>query len=66
MRLSVNVPIPTTKAYFDFKKGKFLKDYESAFPGLPTMYHVEDNWANYDVLKPLIDERFAAWKKKKG
>lgn len=58
------VGLAFTIAYFDFEKGKYLRDYEKAFPGLPSMYHVVDTWDNYNTLKPLIDKRFAAWKKK--
>jgi hypothetical protein len=55
-----------TTEYFDFENGKFLKDYEKLFPGLPSMYHVQDTWENYNKLKPVIDKRYAAWKKKNG
>lgn len=55
-----------TKAYFDFDKGQYLKDYEKLLSGkLPSMYHVQDTWENYDLLKTQIDNRFAAWKKKR-
>jgi hypothetical protein len=56
-----------TKAYFDFDKGKYLKDYEKILAAdLPTTYHVQDSWENYDQLKPCIDKRFAAWRRKRG
>ncbi|MGZ5232475.1 MAG: DUF7832 domain-containing protein [Burkholderiales bacterium] len=49
--------------YFDLQTGKFVKDYEEIFcKRLPSMYHVEDSWANYDKLKQRVDERYAAWK----
>jgi hypothetical protein len=55
------------QAYFDFDKGRYLEDYEKMLvAGLPSMYHVQDSWDNYDRLKPQIDKRFAAWKKKHG
>ena len=55
-----------TKAYFDFDKGQYLTDYDKLLSGkLPTMYHVQDTWENYDHLKAQIDKRFAAWKKKR-
>jgi hypothetical protein len=28
---------------------------------LPSQYHVEDTWENYEKLKARIDERFAEW-----
>ena len=55
-----------TQAYFDFKKGKYLKDYKALLAdSLPTAYHVKDSWENYDRLKPQIDKRFSAWRKKR-
>jgi hypothetical protein len=55
-----------TRAYFDFEKGKYLKDYEKLLAAdLPSMYHVPDTWESYDTLKPQIDKRYAAWQKKK-
>ena len=49
--------------YFDFQKGKYLKDYEAAFGGVgPTLYHVVDSWENFDRLKPVLDRRFTEWK----
>lgn len=55
------------QAYFDFDKGEYLKDYEKVLTKkLPTMYHVKDSWENYNLLKPCIDKRFAAWRQKRG
>lgn len=52
--------------YFDFERGKFVQDYEELLSSrLPTMYHVEDTWANYDTLKKRIDERYSEWKRTK-
>jgi hypothetical protein len=51
--------------YFDFEKGSYLKDYgECLAKGLPTMYHVQDTWENYDKIKQRIDQRYQAWKKR--
>jgi hypothetical protein len=51
-------------AYFDFKHGKYLADYQELLAkGLPTPYHVADTWENYDILRKRIDERYAALKK---
>src|SRR5262249_46048100 len=56
-----------TQAYFDFEKGKYLKDYDKLLSGgLASMYHVPDTWASYDALKPQIDKRYAAWRRKRG
>jgi hypothetical protein len=54
------------RAYFDFKKGMYLKDYESLLAkGLRSAYHVQDTWENYEKLKQQIDKRFAIWQKKR-
>jgi hypothetical protein len=29
---------------------------------LPTAYHVEDSWENFNILRKKIDERFFDWK----
>lgn len=53
-----------TQAYFDFDKGEYLADYEKILGAeLPTLYHVEDSWRNYDRLRPHLDRRFASWKR---
>jgi hypothetical protein len=40
----------------------YIDDYEAALGGvLPTLYHVEDSWDNYDRLAPIIDQRFSRW-----
>jgi hypothetical protein len=50
--------------YFDFDSGQFLEDYETTLADdLLTMYHVKDTWENYHKLKPVLDRRFAEWKK---
>jgi len=49
-------------AYYDFKKGHFLKDYESvALRDRPSLYHVPDTWDTFDALKPVFDRRFKEW-----
>ena len=56
-----------TTEYFDFQTGKYLQDYEKLFAdGLPSMYHVQDTWENYDRLKPQLDKQFASWRKNRG
>jgi hypothetical protein len=40
----------------------YIDDYEAVLGGgLPTLYHVEDSWDNYDKLAPIIDHRFSRW-----
>lgn len=55
-----------TGAYFNLQEGRYLDDYESLLVNeLPTMYHAEDTWANFDKLAARLDERFAQWDRKK-
>ena len=49
-----------------YEKGSFLKDYsEKLGKGFPTLYHIKDNWKNYDELKPILEKRFKNWEKSK-
>jgi hypothetical protein len=49
-----------TRDYYE--TGCYVDDYDEALGGkLPTLYHVQDSWANYDKLAPVIDSRFARW-----
>jgi hypothetical protein len=42
--------------------GQYIEDYEAALTSdLPTLYHVEDTWLNYDLIAPVISQRFAEW-----
>ena len=50
--------------YFDFEKGSYMHDYERIFcPGEEPIFGVEDNWENYDRIKPAIDLAYSKWKK---
>jgi hypothetical protein len=52
--------------YFDFLRGQYLSDYDELLTaGLPSHFHVESSWANYDRIKSRIDERFAAWRQQR-
>lgn len=57
-------------AYYSGPEGKgfgqYLADYETIAAGLPTVYHVEDSWENYDRLEPLINAAYSAWKATSG
>jgi hypothetical protein len=49
--------------YFDFHTGQFVDDYDELLSNdLPSMYHVEDTWENYDTLRARIDQRHREWK----
>lgn len=48
-------------------EGSYLDDYEVKLGlELPTLYHVKDNWENFDQVKPLIDARFADWRRSRS
>jgi len=43
--------------------GDYIGDYEQALAAeLPSLYHVEDTWANYDAIAPVISRRYAMWR----
>lgn len=43
--------------------GRYIKDYKRVLASeLPSEYHVEDTWENYDLLAPVIDQAFLKWK----
>lgn len=53
------------KKYFDFENGLYLKDYTNTLDkddNLPSIFHIADNWENFDKLKPILDQRFNEWK----
>jgi hypothetical protein len=53
-----------TKAYFQQAGATFFADYhEYLAKGLPTEYHVADNWSSFDKLSPVLDRRLANWRR---
>ena len=49
--------------YFDLEHGEYLDDYERVLShDLPSQYHVPDTWQSFDRLRPVLDERFSAWR----
>lgn len=46
--------------------GSYIADYELTFPDVPTLYHVPDNWESFDMIAPVIAQRFAVWKERTG
>ena len=46
----------------------YLDDYADVFEGddIPTLYHLDNTWENFDKLKPILDQRFNEWKEWKG
>lgn len=50
------------RAYYD--SDLFFKDYaEILVTDLPSLYHVDDTWENYDRMAERIDVRYADWQK---
>ena len=49
--------------YYD-SGGSYISDYCDAFPEVASLYHVEDNWASFDALAPVIAGRLHAWRLK--
>jgi hypothetical protein len=54
-----------TEAYY-MKEGAggYLADYEEALGDarLPSLYHIEDTWENFDRLVPILDKRCEEWR----
>jgi hypothetical protein len=50
--------------YFSLNGGQYWIDYVEVFDAenLPSVYHVEDSWENYEKLKSRIDARYKNWK----
>lgn len=54
-----------TAWYFADDMPKFYDDFDDTLgDDLPSLYHVDDSWANYDRLGAVIDRRFESWRKK--
>lgn len=50
--------------YYYYGSGIYRKDYETTLAGdLPSIYHVQDTWMNYEKMGKKISQRFAEWKK---
>jgi hypothetical protein len=42
--------------------GVYIDDYSIVFNDYETLYHVEDNWINYNKIEPVITKRYKEWK----
>ena len=52
--------------YFDFDRGAYMNDYDQLLAkGLPSQYHVEDTWTNFDKLRHVLDKRLDDWQRKR-
>ena len=48
-----------------YEKEVYFDDYDEFLGNtLPTLYHVEDTWENYELIKEKLDARFSKWKEK--
>jgi len=47
-----------------YYESQYFEDYASVFGSeYPTLYHVEDEWQNFDQLKLVLDGRYRKWTK---
>jgi hypothetical protein len=44
--------------------GQYIDDYSEVFNQYETLYHVKDNWENYDLINPVITRKYNEWKNK--
>ncbi len=53
--------------YYELKqegRSRYFIDYDKILGARhPSLYQVEDTWANFDRIAPVIDRRFAEWKR---
>ncbi|MNK08447.1 hypothetical protein D3C87_263850 [compost metagenome] len=42
--------------------GQYIDDYAEVFNDYETLYYVEDNWSNYDLINPVITKKYKGWK----
>jgi len=55
-----------TLSYYSGSEGQYYIDYEKVLAAeLPSIYHVENSWANFDKLEPVITKAYSNWKKSK-
>jgi uncharacterized protein YbcV (DUF1398 family) len=53
-----------TNYYYAVEDGSslYFEDYDAALVNdLPSLYHVEDTWSNYDKISKVINQRFHEW-----
>ena len=47
-----------------YANGDYVADYKKALAReLPSIYHVEDSWENYQKISKQLSERYEAWQK---
>ena len=53
-------------AKYYYESGKYFEDYASVLAeNLPTLYHVQDTWENYEKVSPAITKQFVSWQNSK-
>ena len=53
-----------TEAYYE---AQYADDYERILRGdLPTIYHVQNSWENFDKIAEVIDRRYEDWRASRG
>jgi hypothetical protein len=51
------------KYYYSTPDFLYLKDYEREFKlDAPTIYHIDDIWANYERIAAVISRRYEEWR----
>ena len=51
-------------SYYYYGGGLYRSDYEKMLAGdLPSLYHVEDTWPNYEKISTIISTRHSDWRK---
>jgi hypothetical protein len=47
-----------------YQSGMYRKDYQRTLASaLPSFYHVEDSWDNFEKMSEVITSRYEEWKK---
>jgi hypothetical protein len=53
-----------TSKYFDLETGSYVEDYTSILDDdLESIYHVADSWETFELIRPLLDRKLAAWRR---
>ncbi len=45
-----------------YETNRYYEDYDEIVgEDLPSLYHVDDSWANYEKVKAFLDKRYSHW-----
>lgn len=54
-------------ALYYYESDTYFADYKAALAeDIPSLYHVEDTWENYQILAPVISRRYIQWQRKQS